>query len=157
MYSRGSGEGSPGRAVSRGRAGTGTGVAGGTGARRRLPRCPRSRRCVRRPRGGAAGPGMRTRSIRIRRRPGAASARRPFAVGGCLSARWSSPTPPVCRHPLPSLFLSPGHTGPSPRAQDGGMGVVSPSCQQANPWDLLQGPFLWSSLCRSKVQPHFSR
>lgn len=79
-----------------GSAGPGARAAGGTGARRRLPRYPRSRRCVRRPRGGAAGPGMR-------RRPGAASARRPFALAG---DPWSSPTP-LGAATLSSLFSSP--------------------------------------------------
>lgn len=31
-----------------------------------------------------------------------------------------------------------------------------PTHQQGSPWDLFQGPFLWSSLCGSKLLPHFS-
>lgn len=36
------------------------------------------------------------------------------------------------------------------------MGVTLPAYQQGSSWDLLQGPFLGSSLCGSKLQPYFS-
>lgn len=55
----------------------------------------------------------------MRRRPGAASAGRPFALGGCLSGGLGTRNHHNtlgCLHPLPSLFLCPRHTGPSPGA-----------------------------------------
>lgn len=103
-----------------GSAGAGTEAAGRTGARSRLSRCPRSRRCIRRPRGGAAGPRMGTRRMEDAEAAGSSispAALRPWGLPERKAGDpRSSPTPPGCRHPLPSPSLSPRHTGPSPGA-----------------------------------------
>lgn len=143
----------------------GTGAAGGTGAATAGLAA----------RGAAAAPDGRGEEPQDRgcapggsgcggdHRPGG-----PSPLGAARAQGWgltASPTPPGCRHALPSLFPSPGHTGPSPRAaghrREGWEFLAFLPVRQ--PMGLAPGslalapcsdPFLF---CGSKVLPHFSR
>lgn len=80
---------------------------------------------------------------------------------------WLPPSPPLslscaggCWFNCPKSFLAlcpmPRGRSQRRRAWEGRRGVTSPAYQQGSSGDLLQGPFLGSSLCGSKLQPHFS-
>lgn len=68
--------------------------------------------------------------------------------GFCL--RW----PPGLACPGPRASSG---TGPSPGVAGHGTEGWEPPSLQGSPWDLLQGPFLWPSLCGRKLQLRFSR